>query len=365
MTEDMRCHPALKALRQWEEDCLGPATASEGNAFIEGFHAGQAALSSAGTSGTPDRCPLCESQVREIRLCLICDTSHKTELYSNRQCIAAGKPNFCSDPWHRGDSLSGKGEATSVEVCAEQPGHFKTVASKGYASAPDRAEVMGKDGKPDHFRDAEEMVAPDRAEELAAKIFDLLLCEWDYSEVKDLRQAQIDRVASLLREAEGRCPTCGLTIVPRLCANPACASSAAVEKLRQERDAWEQKYEILASKKGGRGRTFAELREARERAERENERLIDAWMCDETIGESGKKTRDGRIIPDGSLRPHIRKTIERAERAEKALRVGIEKLELAMRTSGNRWEEWGERALSVAELLDEALASLKSSEGAK
>lgn len=43
--------------------------------------------------------------------------------------------------------------------------------------------------------------------------------------------------------------------------------------------------------------------------QKENDRLLDAWMQDETIGITGGRD-------DGSLRPSIRKTVERAERAE-------------------------------------------------
>lgn len=53
---------------------------------------------------------------------------------------------------------------------------------------------------------------------------------------------------------------------------------------------------------------------------KENDRLADAWMCDETIGVTNGK-------PDGGLRPHIRKTIERAENAE----ARVQKLEDGLR----------------------------------
>lgn len=58
--------------------------------------------------------------------------------------------------------------------------------------------------------------------------------------------------------------------------------------------------------------TYADLKRQLAEVRNENQRLVDAWMVDETIG-----TTDGRV--DGSLRPDIRNTIMRAENAERQI----------------------------------------------
>jgi hypothetical protein len=43
-----------------------------------------------------DHCATCLSQIKSVRLCLICLTSHQIELYSNRRC----RKVECTDDWH-------------------------------------------------------------------------------------------------------------------------------------------------------------------------------------------------------------------------------------------------------------------------
>lgn len=185
----------------------------------------QAALSSAGTSGTFD--------------------GNDALLVGSRGDQA--REAFQAQLNHRGDSLSGKGKAT--KKCPNCGGEIVSTVHGFYCPKPMckwgwETEMDGSPLQPPS--------APDRAEELARKCADTIkahetsyaqresdlwrwACTCGKMETVDSRDACVSAtqhhwgqaVASLLREASDECPTCGLTIVPRLCANPACASSVA------------------------------------------------------------------------------------------------------------------------------------------
>lgn len=97
---------------------------------------------------------------------------------------------------------------------------------------------------------------------------------------------------------------CGITIIDESKA----PKSAALK--RAYKHAWDAGYDAAT----------AQLRSSLEEARRENNRLVNAWMQDETIGIT-----DGK--DDGTVRPSIRKTIERAEKAESELASAREEIE--------------------------------------
>lgn len=125
-------------------------------------------------------------------------------------------------------------------------------------------------------------------------------------------------------------------------------------------------------------RVIAGLRNAWPRLRDEIERLT-AW-ADEAVRNCAKRNCAGRDAERDALKAEnerLRQTnvrlqeylvadpstqveaIEALKAENEALREVVRDVEAAISLSGNRWDEWGERALSVAEALDAALEAAK------
>lgn len=200
MTEDVR-----ERFEKWHRDNYGEPDnwfAQAGRYYYgrtqELWASWQAALSSAGTSGTE----AAERAARKIHDLTFQRFKAQGLRLEHRDCESKiAEVTAIIEQELRGDSLSGKGEVTTINR-----------GSSEHVDGDTKSREKEIDHKPEpvkgEYSPAQSASAPDRAEELARKCWKIAVIDYIGEEsaavTDELDEASIDELASLLREAMGR-----------------------------------------------------------------------------------------------------------------------------------------------------------------